>query len=136
MTLYERRGTLLGDADGLLAIEHRPAEFVPKPLVVQDKFANRFRQLFTLPLAFEAASFFSLTIQRSSAHGFDRVGGYMRRHRRTSVGSSHSGCFAKIRAEQRIAAVRGTISRQILATIALYIQAKLYRWDTHGEKSG
>ena len=37
------------------AVEHRPADLVSQPLIVQDEFANRLRQLFALPLALEPA---------------------------------------------------------------------------------
>src|SRR5215831_690241 len=33
------------------AVEHRPADVVPQPLIVQDELANRLRKLLTLPLA-------------------------------------------------------------------------------------
>jgi len=36
------------------AIEYEPADFVSQPLIVQNKIANRIRQLLTLPLTLQA----------------------------------------------------------------------------------
>src|SRR5512144_3251287 len=61
-------------ADGLSAVEHRPADVVSEPLVVQNKLANRLWQLFALPLALEPASALPLTFRGSRTRGLDRVG--------------------------------------------------------------
>jgi hypothetical protein len=40
----------------LLAIKNKPAQLIPKPLVVKHKFTNLSGKLCTLPLALQAAS--------------------------------------------------------------------------------
>jgi len=47
--------TLLEHTGRPSAVEYRPAEFVPQALIVQDKLANRLRQLVALPAALEPA---------------------------------------------------------------------------------
>ncbi len=37
------------------AVKHRPADGVSQPLILQDEFANRIRELFALPTALEPA---------------------------------------------------------------------------------
>lgn len=43
-----------GAPDALSAVEHRPEDVVPHPLVIEYKLANRLRELVALPLAFES----------------------------------------------------------------------------------
>jgi hypothetical protein len=57
------------------AVEHRPADFVPQPLIVKHKLANLFRKLVTLPPALTSSSGLTLARLRGSAGGFDRIGG-------------------------------------------------------------
>ena len=40
--------------NALLAVEHRPADVVPQPLVVEYELANRLRELVALPPALES----------------------------------------------------------------------------------
>ena len=40
--------------DALSAIEYEPANFVAQPLIVQNKIANRLRELVALPTALES----------------------------------------------------------------------------------
>ncbi len=56
------------------AVEHRPADVVSQPLVVQHKLANRLRKLFALPMALQPAGAFGPTLGRSRTRGSDRVG--------------------------------------------------------------
>ena len=71
------------------AVEHRPADVVSQPLIVQDQFANRIRELFALPTALEPAGALTLASGSRRTRGLDRVGrstelvcGDMRHHRR------------------------------------------------------
>src|SRR5438105_1110551 len=41
-------------SDALSAVEHRPADVVPQPLVVEYELANRLRELVALPPALES----------------------------------------------------------------------------------
>ena len=59
---------------GRLAVEHRPADSVSQPLVIQYKLANRLRQLLALPLTFLPTGAFTLAVWRSRAYRFDCVG--------------------------------------------------------------
>ena len=45
-------------------VEHRPANAVPQPLIVEDELANRVRELVTLPLALESSRRLTLAIWR------------------------------------------------------------------------
>src|SRR4029077_10843339 len=60
---------------GLSAVEHRPADVVPQPLVVEYELANRLRELVALPSALEAPCIFPLSVWRGSTCGLDRIGG-------------------------------------------------------------
>lgn len=55
------------------AVEYRPADVVSQSLIVQDKVANRIRQLVALPVAFEPTGTPALAFRRSRARGLDRV---------------------------------------------------------------
>jgi hypothetical protein len=57
------------------AIEYEPADFVAQLLIVKHKITDFARKLCALPCALKATSFFSLTVKRRLACGFDRVGG-------------------------------------------------------------
>jgi hypothetical protein len=70
-------------------VEHRPADLVSQPLILQDEFANRIRKLFALPTALEPAGALTLASRGRRTRGLDRVGrstelvcGDMRHHRR------------------------------------------------------
>ena len=72
-----------------LAVEHRPADVVSQSLIIQDKVADRFRQLLALPLAFPTTGGLALPLWRGCPHGLDcvgrsaeLVGGNMRHRRR------------------------------------------------------
>src|SRR5919202_6568218 len=72
-----RSTRLLGSADmhsGLSAVEHRPADVVSQPLIIQDQFADRVRELFTLPSAFEPPGVLTLAFRSSCTRRLDRVG--------------------------------------------------------------
>ena len=60
--------------NGRLAVEHRPADFVSQPLVIQHKIADRIRQLLALPLTFLPTGAFTLAVWRSRAYRLDCVG--------------------------------------------------------------
>jgi hypothetical protein len=57
-----------------LAVEHRPADVVSQSLIIQDKIADRFRQLLALPLAFPTTGGLALPLWRGCSHGLDCVG--------------------------------------------------------------
>src|SRR3989441_13217959 len=61
--------------EALSAVEHRPADFVPQPLVIEYELANRLRELVALPPAFESPSALALSFRRGSTCGLDRIGG-------------------------------------------------------------
>src|SRR6266571_528297 len=61
--------------DALSAVEHRPADVVPQPLVVEYELADRLRQLVTLPLALESPCGLALVFWSCLLCGLDRVGG-------------------------------------------------------------
>jgi len=68
---------LLGSADKpsrLSAVEHRPADLVSQPLILQDEFANRIGELFALPTALESAGALTLASGGGRTRGLDRVG--------------------------------------------------------------
>jgi hypothetical protein len=56
------------------AVEHRPADIVPQPLVVEYELANRLRELVALPPALESPCALALSLRRGSTCGLDRVG--------------------------------------------------------------
>src|SRR5687767_15676061 len=62
-------------SDALSAVEHRPADVVPQPLVVEDELANRLRELVALPPALQSPGALARAFRRSSTCGFDRIGG-------------------------------------------------------------
>src|SRR5918911_1561573 len=73
-----RSTRLLGSADrhsGLSAVEHRPADVVAQPLIIQDQLADRVRELVTLPLALLTAGLFALSFRSRRLYGLDRIGG-------------------------------------------------------------
>ena len=62
------------DRSAVNNVEHRPADLVAQPLIVQDEVANRVRELFALPTALEPSRAVSLTYGRRRARSLDRVG--------------------------------------------------------------
>src|SRR5687768_2757057 len=62
-------------SDALSAVEHRPADVVPQPLVIEDELANRLRELVALPPALASSYALALSIRRGSTCGLDRIGG-------------------------------------------------------------
>src|SRR5262249_28111191 len=62
-------------SDALSAVEHRPADVVPHPLVVEYERANCLRELVALPPALESPCALALSFQRGSTCGLDRIGG-------------------------------------------------------------
>ena len=70
------RQPLLGcEHDALSAVEHRPADGVPQPLVVEDERADRLRELVALPPALASPCALALSFRRGSMCGLDRIGG-------------------------------------------------------------
>ncbi len=61
--------------DALSAGEHKPADVVPQPLVVEYELANRLRELVALPPALESPCALALSFPRGSTCRFDRIGG-------------------------------------------------------------
>src|SRR5216110_2638944 len=59
----------------LLAQEHRPADVVPQPLVVEYELPDRLRELVALPPALEPPCALALSFRRGSTCGLDRIGG-------------------------------------------------------------
>lgn len=57
-----------------LTVEHRPANVVSQSLIIQDKLADRLRQLFALPAAFPTTGGLALPLWRSCLRGLDGVG--------------------------------------------------------------
>jgi len=78
---------------GLSAVEHRPADVVSQPLIIQDQIADRVRELFALPSALEPAGALTLAFRSGSTRRLDRVGRRSElvrgdvRHRRGLTGS-------------------------------------------------
>ncbi len=73
----------------LSAVEHRPADGVSQPLIIQDQLADRVRELFALPSALEPPGTLTLAFRSGCTRCLDRVGrrselvrGDMRNHRR------------------------------------------------------
>jgi hypothetical protein len=62
------------DSLGDSAVEDRPADIVPQPLVVKHKIANRLWELVPLPPALKPACFPGLATRRSGTCCFDRTG--------------------------------------------------------------
>src|SRR6202049_167249 len=59
----------------LLAGEHKPADVVPQPLVVEYELADRLRELVALPPALESPCALALSFRRGGTGGLDCVGG-------------------------------------------------------------
>src|SRR5437870_8518932 len=57
------------------AVEHRPADVVPQPLVVEYELANRLRELVALPVALESPCNFTVSVRRGGTCGLDRIRG-------------------------------------------------------------
>ena len=57
------------------AVEHRPADIVPQPLVVKYELANLLRELVTLPPALASPCTLTLASCHASTCGLDRIGG-------------------------------------------------------------
>src|SRR5512135_113222 len=55
------------------AVEHRPADVVSQPLILQDELANRIGELCALPTALEPAGALSLAPGGGCTRGFDRI---------------------------------------------------------------
>jgi hypothetical protein len=73
---------------GSSTFEHRPADLVAQPLVVEDEVADRIRELFALPPALESSGARSLVRGSGRTRCLDRIGrstelvcGDMRHHR-------------------------------------------------------
>src|SRR2546423_10272324 len=91
-----RSTRLLGSADmhsGLSAVEHRPADVVSQPLIIQDQLADRIRELVALPSALDSPGALTLAFRSGCTRSLDGVGrstelvcGDMR-HRRRLAGS-------------------------------------------------
>src|SRR5438552_170040 len=60
--------------DMVSTVEHRPADVVPQPLVVEYELANGLRELVALPPALESTGAVALSLWRGSTCGLDRVG--------------------------------------------------------------
>src|SRR2546430_6281650 len=90
--------------DALSAVEHRPANVVPQPLVVEYELANRLRELVALPPALESSCALALSFRRGSTCGLDRIGGRTElvrgdvrdRRRLTGSGSGIPGCTTQV----------------------------------------
>src|SRR5438445_352343 len=61
--------------EALLAVEHRPADVVPQPLVVEYELADRLRELVALPPALESPCALALSFRRGGTRRLDRIGG-------------------------------------------------------------
>src|ERR1700736_4389191 len=75
---HARANALVGRCwrpDALSAVEHRPADVVPQPLVVEYEIANRLRELVALPPALESPRALALSFRRGSTCCLDRIGG-------------------------------------------------------------
>ncbi len=80
-------------AVGVSAVEHKPAQLVAEPLVVEHKFSDLVGELGALPLALQPASRHAVVFSRCRLRGPDRVGrstefvGRHMAHRRGLAGS-------------------------------------------------
>src|ERR1700716_1432165 len=75
---HARTNALVGQCwrpNALSAVEHRPADIVPQPLVVEYELANRLRELVALPPALESPCALALSFRRCRTCGLDRIGG-------------------------------------------------------------
>ena len=61
--------------DGLSAVEHKPADVVPQPLIVEYELANRLRELVALPPALESPCALAVSFPRGRTCRLDRIGG-------------------------------------------------------------
>src|SRR6266571_4302210 len=61
--------------DALSTVEHRPADVVPQPLVVEYELANRLRELLALPPAFESPCAVALYFRRGDVWDDRRLAG-------------------------------------------------------------
>lgn len=61
--------------DASSAVEHRPADVVSQPLVVEDELTDRSWELVTLPSALASPDALALVIRRAGTCGLDCVGG-------------------------------------------------------------
>src|SRR5260370_18242072 len=61
--------------DSLLAVEHRPPDVVPQPLVVDYALRDRLREPVALPPALESPCALALSFRRGGTCGLDRIGG-------------------------------------------------------------
>src|SRR3954452_7046420 len=57
------------------AVEDRPADVVPQPLVVEHELADRVRELVTLPAAFASRGTVAVPVRRTRTRSLDRIGG-------------------------------------------------------------
>ena len=55
------------------AVKHRPADVIPRPLIVKYEFTNSVRELITLPLALASAGGLCLASWHGSTRGLDRI---------------------------------------------------------------
>src|SRR5262249_19557250 len=55
------------------AVENRPADVVPQPLIVKHEIANRVRQLLALPLTLESPCGLTLSVRRGRTSGLDCI---------------------------------------------------------------
>src|SRR5579884_788878 len=69
------RQRLRPSARSAVEVKHRPAEVVPRPLVVEHELAYRLRELVALPAALAPPGGLALAFRRSGPRGLDRVGG-------------------------------------------------------------
>jgi hypothetical protein len=82
------------------AVEDRPAQVVPQPLIIEHEFADLRSESIALPRALKASGICAVTFGSRCAHGSDRIrrrtelmGRHMRNRRRLSSGmSSLAGC--------------------------------------------
>src|SRR5436189_231339 len=78
---------------GLSAVEHRPADVVAQPLIIQDQLADRVRELVALPAALAPPGALTLAFRSGGTRRLDRVSGRSElvrgdvRHRRGLTGS-------------------------------------------------
>jgi hypothetical protein len=93
----------LGNADQpsrLSAIEHRPADLVSQPLIVEDELANRSRELLVLPTTLDLAGALAVVSGGSRTGRFDGVG------RSTELMGGH------VRHDRRLAGSIGGVPRR------------------------
>jgi hypothetical protein len=69
-----RRSSAVPASDARSAVEHRPADVVPQPLVLEHELANRLRKLVALPPALRSPRAFRLTFRCAGTRGLDRIG--------------------------------------------------------------